>query len=141
VILFWIFISDEGQLLVDVVERVLEKIPKTPLDVSKYPTGLDDKVKDFEDFEEKVLLQQHENGKARVVGIVGCGGVGKTTLAKQFFNGKRSYYPRSCFLFDVRESSLKAMQSMLLDDLTQLSEQIKSTAEGIEKIRKHTSSS
>jgi len=131
---------DEGQLLVDVVERVLEKIPKTPLDVSKYPTGLDDKVTDFEDFE-GVLLQEHENGKARVVGIVGCGGIGKTTLSKHFFNRKRSYYPRSCFLFDVRESSLKSLQSTLLDDLTPLSEQINSTAEGIEKIRKHISSS
>jgi len=78
--------DDEGQLLVDVVQRVLEKIPKPPLYVSKYPTGLDGKVRDFE---EKVLLQQHESGEARVVGIVGLGGVGKTTLAKEIFNRGR----------------------------------------------------
>eukprot|EP00253_Pinus_taeda_P005956 PITA_05956 len=129
---------DEGQLLVDVSERVLEIVSKTPLDVSKYPTGLDDKLKDFE---EKVSLQHHKDVKARVVGIVGLGGIGKTTLAKQFFNRERSKYPCSCFLFDVRASSLKSLQSTLLHDLTPFSKQIKNTAEGIEKLRKHLSSS
>jgi len=74
-----ILFSDEGQLRVDVVQLVLEKIAKPPLYVSEYPTGLDGKVRDFK---KRVLLQQPESGKAKVVGIVGLGGVGKTTLAK-----------------------------------------------------------
>jgi ABC-type multidrug transport system ATPase subunit len=104
------------------VDRVLQLVQKRarkpPLDVATYPTGLDEKL---EDFEWTVLLQHHSE-EAKVAGIAGVGGVGKTTLAKQFFNRKRSDYDRSCFLFDVREaasrSSLTSLQSKLYEDLT-----------------------
>ena len=79
--------SDEGVLLEQVVERVLKEVTKTPIHVAKHATGLDEKVKDFEN---EVLLQQQHSGKPMVLGIVGLGGVGKTTLAKELFNRKSS---------------------------------------------------
>jgi hypothetical protein len=122
------------------VEGVSKKLPKTPLNVSKYPVGLDHKVKDLEG---KVLMPQ-QSGETRVVGIVGLGGVGKTTLAKEIFNRERSKYHRSCFLPDIREKaasrSLNSLLSTLVKDLIESNVQINSIDEGIEELRRRVSS-
>jgi len=125
------------ELLDKVVIRLSEMVPKPNPDlyVAEYPTGLDDKLKDFED-----LVQQQQSGKPRIFGIVGLGGVGKTTLAKEFFNRKKSDYDRSCFLSDVRDheakSSLNLLQCELLKRLNGLNKEknINNVDEGKEKL-------
>ncbi|GLJ23730.1 hypothetical protein SUGI_0449780 [Cryptomeria japonica] len=100
-----------------IVSRVLQEMEKRiPLHVAKYPVGLAELVQDFESSCLKTMRD-----KVTMVGIFGLGGSGKTTLAKELYNRKRSRYSASCFLSDVRELhaslDLNSLQSQLFKDL------------------------
>lgn len=129
-------------LLDKVVERVLKlvpkpKVPRPVLYVPEHLTGLQEKL---EELERAILSQPQEEGRleAKVVGIVGLGGVGKSTLTRAFFNSKGSNYHGSSFLADVRENaakmSLNYLQRKLIKDLTGKDDRIDSWGEGVNRL-------
>ncbi|XP_059065049.1 disease resistance protein Roq1 isoform X2 [Cryptomeria japonica] len=113
-----------------VVQVVQEKEKSIPLHVAKYPIGLGEVVQDFERCCSKTV---------GIVGIFGLGGSGKTTLAKELFNKRRSGYHTSCFISDVREShargELHSLQSQLFKALFDEDRKFMNIDEGLGKLK------
>ncbi|GLJ52191.1 hypothetical protein SUGI_1110210 [Cryptomeria japonica] len=120
----------EDNLCEKIMFRVLQEMKRRiPLHVAKYPVGLAELVQDFES-----CCSETVKDKVTVVGINGLVGSGKTTLAKELVNKKRSGYHRSCFLSDVREShargELQSLQSKLLENLFNEDRKFRNVDEG-----------
>jgi len=90
--------SDYGEFVEEIGKIVRERVRWDPLDVAPHPVGLDQTLKELDD-----LIQKQSS--TRVVVIAGIGGIGKSTLAKEIFNSRRSNFSRASYLSNSRRSS------------------------------------
>ncbi|XP_062009884.1 TMV resistance protein N-like [Rosa rugosa] len=91
----------EANVIDEIVKEISTKIMKcTPLNVAKYPVGIESCV---EDIRKQYLNVGQDN--SHMVGIWGIGGIGKSTLAKAIYNSISHKFEHSCFLSIVKEAS------------------------------------
>ncbi|XP_014492807.1 TMV resistance protein N [Vigna radiata var. radiata] len=87
---------NDADLLKEIVDLVLRRLTKSLVN-SKGLVGIDKRIADVES------LIHRESEKARLIGLWGMGGIGKTTLAEEVYNKLRSKYEGCYFLANVRE--------------------------------------
>jgi len=105
---------DEAQLKIAIVSKVSDHLraSQPPL-VAPYHVGLKETSKELIE-----TLNQMEKDVA-VLSLVGMGGIGKTTLAKEIYSyfEKNDTFEKKSFLMDVRENAIFNLQKQLARDL------------------------
>ncbi|XP_030475270.1 disease resistance protein RUN1-like isoform X2 [Syzygium oleosum] len=107
----------EAGLIQHIVQEISTQLDRTPLNVAKYPVGIDSRVQEL-----KTILNIQSQDDVLMVGLWGQGGVGKTTLAKAIHNAIFREFQGASFLERVRENSknstdLVALQEKLLSQV------------------------
>ncbi|KAI4385123.1 hypothetical protein MLD38_003182 [Melastoma candidum] len=111
--------QDEGKVVQEVVRHVLKTLNRVPLEVAKHPVGIGRHLKAIRPL---LHIDPHVN-RVCIVGLLGQGGVGKTTISKAICNSIAHMFDSWCFLPNVRETAsrvsngLAHLQLTLLRDL------------------------
>ncbi|XP_039162911.1 disease resistance protein RUN1-like [Eucalyptus grandis] len=106
----------EGKLVEEVTKTILNKLRhQSQLDIPKHLVGADDHVNKIRNWVD--IPANH----ARMIGIYGMGGIGKTTLAKVIYNELSNIFVDRSFLPDIRETAnnngIHYLQNLLIKDI------------------------
>ncbi|XP_028793385.1 TMV resistance protein N-like [Neltuma alba] len=95
-------IANEQEHITKITDEVSARINRihNHLHVTQYPIGLVSRVKEVVSH-----LDLWSTKKNKMVGIVGPGGIGKSTIARALYNSIADHFEGLCFLSNVREKS------------------------------------
>ncbi|MED6140366.1 hypothetical protein PIB30_092452 [Stylosanthes scabra] len=107
----------EFKFIQDIVSKAASKVSAKLLPIEEHIVGLQSRVARL-----KALVDIESDKKTFMLGIVGSGGIGKTTIAKVLYNSICHHFEGACFLFDVRKASNQdkgtvGLQKMLLSNI------------------------
>ncbi|KAL2543083.1 transmembrane receptor [Abeliophyllum distichum] len=108
---------EEMHLIESLVKSIIKEINNSPFVVAPYTVGLDFPI------EEVMELLDVTHNVPRVLGFLGTGGIGKTTLAKAVYNKLARHFEHRSFITNVRETfskldGLLLLQNQLIKDLS-----------------------
>ncbi|PHU14925.1 hypothetical protein BC332_16130, partial [Capsicum chinense] len=125
--------GNEAKSIDKIINDNFRNMHRTVSTTEKYLVGIESRIGEVES-----LLRLHS---VCFVGIWGIGGIGKTTVARKYFDKVSHQFQRSCFIANVREESKKHelmyLQKTLLSRLlNEKSMKIASYFEGADMIKR-----
>ncbi|XP_050260694.1 disease resistance protein RUN1-like [Quercus robur] len=123
----------EAQLIQDIVGELWHKLNYAFFEDTEGLVGLESRVKELES-----CLAMGSND-VRIIGVLGMGGIGKTTLARVVFRMVSNKFEGCCFLSNVREvfekDGLIPLQQQLIKKILNESMSIQDVDEGVYVIK------